>query len=76
MKEQSVAKGFAVLSAAGIIVKVVSLLYLPFLLAIIGDAGNGVYVAAYQVYSVCVCFDKLGNTCSHIQTGFGAYCSG
>ncbi len=50
MKEQSVAKGFAVLSAAGIIVKVVSLLYLPFLLAIIGDAGNGVYVAAYQVY--------------------------
>lgn len=50
MKEQSVAKGFAVLSAAGIIVKVVSLLYLPFLLAIIGDSGNGIYVAAYQVY--------------------------
>jgi len=50
MREQSVAKGFAVLSAAGIIVKLLSLLYIPFLLAIIGEEGNGIYAAAYQVY--------------------------
>lgn len=50
MKEQSVAKGFAVLSVAGIVVKILSLLYIPFLLAIIGDEGYGIYVAAYQVY--------------------------
>jgi len=50
MKSQSVAKGFAILSIAGIFVKVLSLLYIPFLLAIIGDEGYGIYSAAYQVY--------------------------
>lgn len=50
MKEQSVAKGFAVLSLAGIVVKLLSLLYIPFLIAIIGEEGNGIYAAAYQVY--------------------------
>lgn len=43
-------KGFAILSAASIIVKVLSLLYIPILLAIIGEEGNGIYAAAYQVY--------------------------
>jgi stage V sporulation protein B len=47
---QSTTKGFAVLSAASIIVKVLSLLYIPVLLAIIGEEGNGIYAAAYQVY--------------------------
>lgn len=50
MKEQSVTRGTAILSAAGILVKIISLLYLPFLIAVIGDEGNGIYVAAYQVY--------------------------
>ncbi|MCX7748298.1 MAG: polysaccharide biosynthesis protein [Clostridia bacterium] len=50
MKEQSITKGFAVLSLAGIIVKILSFLYIPFLLAIIKEEGNGVYAAAYQVY--------------------------
>jgi stage V sporulation protein B len=50
MKEQSVARGTAVLSVAGILVKIISLLYLPFLIAVIGDVGNGIYAAAYQVY--------------------------
>lgn len=50
MKKQSMTKGFAVLSAAGLITKVLSVLYIPFLLAIIGDEGNGIYAAAYQVY--------------------------
>lgn len=50
MKEQSTTKGFAVLSAAGMIVKVLSLLYIPFLKGIITDEGYGVYGAAYSVY--------------------------
>lgn len=50
MKEQSTAKGFAILSAAGMMVKVISLLYIPFLRVIITDEGYGVYGAAYSVY--------------------------
>jgi stage V sporulation protein B len=50
MNEQSTTKGFAVLSVASMIVKVLSLLYIPFLRSIIGDEGYGVYGAAYQVY--------------------------
>lgn len=50
MKQQSTAKGFAVLSAAGMIVKIISLLYVPFLTQIIGPEGYGIYVAAYQMF--------------------------
>jgi stage V sporulation protein B len=50
MKEQSTTKGFAILSAAGMAVKVLSLLYVPLLLKIIGDEGYGIYGAAYQIY--------------------------
>lgn len=50
MKEQSTTKGFAVLSAAGMAVKVLSLLYVPLLLRVIGDEGYGIYGAAYQIY--------------------------
>jgi stage V sporulation protein B len=50
MREQSTTKGFAVLSAASMMVKVLSLLYIPFLMLIIGDEGYGIYGAAYQVY--------------------------
>lgn len=50
MEKQSLTKGFAVMSAAGIITKIMSFLYIPFLMAIIGDEGTGVYGAIYQVY--------------------------
>lgn len=50
MKEQSTTKSFAILSAAGMIVKILSLLYIPFLKGIITDEGYGVYGAAYSVY--------------------------
>lgn len=50
MKKQSTMGGFAVLSSAVLIVKILSLLYLPFLLAIIGDEGFGIYMAAYQIF--------------------------
>ncbi|MDD5603020.1 MAG: polysaccharide biosynthesis protein [Eubacteriales bacterium] len=50
MKQKSATGGFAVLSAAGLIVKLMSILYVPVILAILGEEGNGVYAAAYQVY--------------------------
>lgn len=51
MKEQSTTKGFAILSIAGMLVKILSLLYIPFLRMIIGDEGYGIYGASYQVYA-------------------------
>lgn len=55
MKEQSTAKGFAILSMATILGKILSLLYVPFLIKILGGNGNGsgtyaIYYAAYQIY--------------------------
>lgn len=51
MKEQSTTKGFAILSVATMMVKILSLLYIPFLRMIIGDEGYGIYGASYQVYA-------------------------
>ena len=50
MKKQSTTKGFAILSAAGIITKIFSLLYIPFLLSIITKTGWGYYYFCYQIY--------------------------
>lgn len=60
MKEQSTTKGFAILSLAGMIVKVLSLLYVPLLLAIIGDAGHGIYSAAYDIFSLVYVMTNAG----------------
>ena len=53
MEDQSMAKGFAVLSFAGILVKVLSLLYIPVLRQpwMLGDKGYGIYGAAYTVFA-------------------------
>lgn len=50
MKKHSTVKGFAVLSAATMTVKVLSLLYIPILLAILGDYGNGIYAIANNIF--------------------------
>ncbi|TYQ15762.1 UNVERIFIED_CONTAM: stage V sporulation protein B [Acetivibrio alkalicellulosi] len=50
MKKQSIAQGFAVLSIASMCAKVLSVLYIPFIRAILEDEGYGIYGAAYQVY--------------------------
>jgi stage V sporulation protein B len=50
MKTQSTTKGFAILSAAAMLVKIISVLYVPFLLAIIGNYGWGIYYGAYQIF--------------------------
>lgn len=50
MKKQSTVGGFAVLSTATLIVKILSLLYIPVLLAIISDYGFGIYSAANNIF--------------------------
>lgn len=52
MKKQSTMGGFAILSAGVIIVKILSLLYIPFLLHIIGGEGYGVYSSAYTIFTL------------------------
>lgn len=60
MKVQSVSRGFSVLAFAGITVKILSLLYIPFLLAIISDEGYGIYSAAYMVYVLIYAISNAG----------------
>jgi stage V sporulation protein B len=50
LNNQSTSKGFAILSAAGFMVKFLSLLYVPFLLSILGDVGYGIYARAYPIF--------------------------
>ena len=50
-KGESIGKGFAVLSVASILVKVMSLLCIPILANILGDEGYGIYLITYQVFS-------------------------
>lgn len=52
MKEQSTGKGFAILSAAMMIVKLLSLIYSPFLLKILGgNRAFGIYSITYMIYT-------------------------
>ncbi|WP_234118705.1 putative polysaccharide biosynthesis protein [Clostridium hydrogenum] len=61
MKEQSTAKGFAILSMATIIQKILSLLYVPFLVKILGgSAPYGIYYAAYQIYAFIFVLTNAG----------------
>jgi stage V sporulation protein B len=50
LEKQSTTKGFAILSAAGFMVKLLSLLYVPFLLKILGKEGYGIYARAYPIF--------------------------
>ncbi|WP_026882892.1 putative polysaccharide biosynthesis protein [Clostridium akagii] len=51
MKEQSTTKGFAILSIATLFIKVLSAVYNPFLVKILGgETPFGIYNATYQIY--------------------------
>lgn len=52
MREQSTGKSFIELSFAGILVKVMSLLYVPIIIRILGDEGYGIYLASYDIFSL------------------------
>lgn len=56
MKEQSTTKGFAILSMAGMLVKVLSVLYIPILMKIIGeeDMDYMVHPIRYMLLSLCL----------------------
>jgi len=50
MKQQSSGKGFAVLSTASVVCKVLAFAYLPFQTWIVGYSGNGVISKGYVVF--------------------------
>lgn len=50
MKNQSTTKGFAILSATGLICKILSLVYIPVQTAIVHDYGNNIISAGYRIY--------------------------
>jgi len=58
--QQSAAKGFAVLTISMVLVKVLSLLYVPILRIILGDASLGIYYAAYQVFAYVYIITNAG----------------
>lgn len=50
LNKQSTTKGFAILSSATLMVKLLSLLYVPFLSKILGIEGYGIYSSAYVIF--------------------------
>lgn len=60
MKTESTTKSFAILSAAAMLVKIISLLYVPLLLAIIGNYGFGIYYGAYQIFQLLYIITNSG----------------
>ena len=50
LEKQSTTKGFAILSGAALLSKVISILYLPILSKILGADGIGVYSYVYSIY--------------------------
>ena len=59
-KTQSTTKGFAILTAAGFMVKFLSLLYVPFLGEILGENGIGVYASAYNIFTYVYILTNAG----------------
>lgn len=49
--QQSAAKGFAVLTISTILAKLLSILYVPVLIQILGKVGIGIYSSAYTIFS-------------------------
>ena len=52
MKQQSTGKGFAYLSIAELLVKLMSVVYVPLLIRILGGVGHGIYVVAYDAFTL------------------------
>lgn len=60
MKKQSTTRGMAILSIAGIVVKLLSLLYVPLLISIIDTNGFGVYTNTYAVFTWVYAMTNIG----------------
>ena len=59
-EENSAAKGVLILSIAGILTKVISLLYVPFLRAILGQEGYGIYSQITEVFLFVYALTSVG----------------
>lgn len=70
MGEQSSKRGFLALTLAGILSKVISVFYMPFLRAIIGDEGIGIYSFNYDVFTFVYALSSIG-----VQTAVAKYVS-
>ncbi|MGL5576614.1 MAG: putative polysaccharide biosynthesis protein [Sarcina sp.] len=60
MKEQSLTKSFAILSIAGILGKLMSVLYVPVLKSILGPEGIGIYFKVYDVFVFIYAITNVG----------------
>lgn len=60
MKEQSSSKGFAILSGASVICKVLSLVYLPIQTLLVHNEGNGVIGVGFQLYMFIYALSTAG----------------
>lgn len=52
MKQQSTGKGFAYLSIAELLVKIMSVVYVPLLYRILGGVGHGIYAVSYDAFTL------------------------
>ncbi len=52
MKKQSTGKGFAYLSIAELLVKIMSVVYVPILIRILGGVGHGIYAVSYDAFTL------------------------
>lgn len=52
MKQQSTGKGFAYLSMAELLVKIMSVVYVPLLVRILGNVGHGIYAVSYEAFTL------------------------
>ena len=59
-EESSVAKGMFILSLAGIMAKLISLFYTPFLVDILGDTGYGVYSKTTEIFVFVYALTTMG----------------
>lgn len=60
MEEKSMGRSFLILSISGILVKLLSALYMPFLVAIIGMKGYGIYSSSYNIFIFIFALTSLG----------------
>lgn len=59
-KSKSFLKQATILAAAGLLVRFLGFLYRPPLTALLGDGGNGIYSAGYQVYNFLLILSSAG----------------
>lgn len=60
MEEKTAGRGFLILSIAGILGKLLSVLYVPILMEIIGKEGYGIYSVGYDYFIFLIAVSSLG----------------